>query len=73
MAHDMGQKTEVLIGRDGSQVTRLVTYTCMRCVKRLCECPERVSPSEWGWSKDSHIGVIVAQKVQEELDKRKEM
>lgn len=71
MAHDMGQKTEVIIAKDGSQVTRLVTYTCMRCGKRLCECPERVSPTEWDWLKDRNIGQMVTQKVQEELDKRK--
>ncbi len=72
MAVDMGQKTETVVGRDGSQVTRLVTYSCMRCGKRLCDCPERISPIEWDWSKDRNIAQVVAQKVQEELDKRKE-
>lgn len=72
MAFDMGQKTETILGKDGSQVTRIVMYSCMRCGKRLCECPERISPTEWDWSKDRQIGFIVMQKVQEEMDKRKE-
>ena len=73
MAFDMGQKTENVLDKDRNEVTCVITYSCMRCGKRLCECPERISPTEWDWSKDRYIGAMVTQKVQEELDKRKEM
>lgn len=72
MAFDMGQKVDKILDKDGNEVMRVVTYNCMRCGKRLCECSERLSPTEWDWSKDRQIGSVITQKVQEELDKRKE-